>query len=95
MENGNEIRENLAYQSRKDRTTAKERSLISFFYGGGMKVKAISEMMQLSTKCVYRWIKRFKSDNEPYEPKKPNLQRSMFTEELKNRIKEYVLENRC
>ena len=78
---------------RKEKTNATERARISFFYGSGMSVRAISELTELSKRCIYRWTKRFSSE-QPYEPKKPNLQRSMFTDELKEQIKEYVMANR-
>ena len=83
----------MSNQRSGKKTTETERAQITFFYGSGMSVRAISELTGLSTKCIYRWTKRF-SSGEDYEPKKPNLQRSMFNDTLKARLKEYVLANR-
>lgn len=78
---------------KKAKTNPTERGRIAFYYGSGLSVREISERTGLSTKCVYRWTKRL-SSGESYEPKKSALQSSMFTEELKNKIKEYAIANR-
>lgn len=79
--------------SRKNKTSPTERAMIAFYHGSGMNVREISERTKLSTKCIYRWTKRLASEDS-YEPKKPKLDRSMFTDEVKNKIKDYVMANR-
>lgn len=97
MENANQL-ENPAPVLNGNRnlvkTTSTERGLISFYYGSGKTISEISRLMRRSRPTVTLWIKRLTSGEE-FEPKKQSVKRTMFTDVLKNQIREHVTAHFC
>lgn len=89
MENRNVA---LAINRKTQRTDSIERAKIAFCYGNGMSVDQIAEEVGRSRVCVYRWLNRL-NKQEPFEPKKPVFNRTSFDQNLRTKIKDYVLAN--